>query len=209
MDKKVTIRGKVYNLDDTADLVSIQNALVPDNWHGKKADAVRLFISLQNMLGLQLKRHLAANFNGLMKAAIEEGEDSGAAKIGAAFRFEIDFTVAQVAAITKLGLGYSVKHGTEGKPQTHDLTQGEFLADDMSVVFDTHSIEKEKEEAQEAERAAKEATAKEKKDAKAKDAGTVEQFPPGDAAPLPGDATPENTPGDAAAVDKPKRSRKK
>jgi hypothetical protein len=190
MSKKnqVTIRGKTYDLDDAADLVSIQNALVPDNWPIKKADAVRLFLSLQNMLALQLKRHLAANFKGLIKAAIEEGEEAGAAKIGASFAFEIDVTAPQVAALTKLKLSFSVKHGTEGKPQTHDLTQGEFLDDDLSVVFDVKSLEKEKDE--------KPAPANEP--------------PPIPADPLAGgDVTAENLPGDAPKVDKPRRGAKK
>jgi len=192
---KVTIRGKTYDLDDAADIVSIQNALVPPNWPLKRPDAVRLFVSLQNMAALQFKRHFAANFKGLLKAALEEGEDSGSAKIAANFGFEIDVTAPQVAALTKLGLKYSVKHGTTGKPQTHDLTQGEFLDDDGSVVVSDADLDKEKKDAEEAEEKAKIEQAKLDAEAAAAGAG--------------GDITAENQPGDAPAVDKPKRKRKK
>src|SRR6266567_2646738 len=117
MSKKFTIRGKTYDLADAADLVSIQNALVPDNWPGKKSDCVRLFLALQEMLALQIRRHFAANFKQLAKSAIEESEDGGSARIGSTFAFEIDLTSPLVAALTKLKMSFSVKHGTEGKPQ--------------------------------------------------------------------------------------------
>ena len=176
---QVTIRGKTYNLDDAADVVSIQNALVPENWKLRKADAVRLFVSLQNMAALQFKRHFAANFKGLLKAALEEGEDSGAAKIGAAYAFEIDVTAPQVAALTKLKMSYSVKHGTDGKPQTHDLTQGEFLDENDEVVLDASSLETEKAEAAAEEKKQKDAEAKAaKEEAKAKATPKIDKRPP-------------------------------
>lgn len=200
--QKVTIRNKVFDLDDAADLVSIQNALVPDNWPAKKAEAVRLFISLQNMLAKKFKQHFAANFKGLMKSAVEEGEDGGAARISATFKFEIDVTVPQVAALSKNALNYSVKHGTEGKPQTHDLTQGEFLDENDDVVLDTHALEAENAQIAEEEKAKLKAEAKAEKEK-----GKVEAFPPS-AAGAGADVTPENTPGDKPVDKKPKRAKK-
>lgn len=144
MSKKLTIRGKVYDLDDVSDVVSIQSALVPENWPIKKADAVRLFLSLQNMLALEFKRHLAANFKGIVKSAIEQGDEpGGTASTAVSFAFEINVTAPQVAAINKTKMSFSVRHSTEGKPKTHDLNQGEFLNDDLGVVLDVKSLAEE------------------------------------------------------------------
>lgn len=184
--KKFTIRGRTYNLEDAADLVSIQNVLAPENWPGKKGDAVRLFLALQEMLALQVRRHFAANFKTLAKTALEEGAEGGSARIGATFAFEVDFTSPLVAALTKIKMNFSVKHGTEGKPQTHDLTQGELPldGDDMTAVFETKKLTEEKKD----------------------------DPPAGDTAPTPpdsaGDVTPENTPGDTAPTPPATRSRK-
>ena len=85
MKKTVLIRGRQYDLNQIEDLKSIQNVLVSDNWPGTKAEGVSLFLSLQNMLALQFKRHLAANFKTLMKAAFEEAEAAflyGGTKVG-------------------------------------------------------------------------------------------------------------------------------
>ncbi len=146
MSKKptVTIRGRTYNLDDVGDITSIQNILVSENWNGSKRDGVALFLSLQNMLSMQLKRHLAANFKMVMKTAMEEGaEERGKAQVALSFAFTIDMTAPTVATIAAHKLGFSVKHETKGKPQTHDLNQGEFLDEDMGVVFDVKGFEKE------------------------------------------------------------------
>jgi hypothetical protein len=91
---------------------------------------------------------LAANFKTITKACQEDAVESGSAKLGVTFTFEIDQTSPLVAAITKLGMGFSVKHGTKGKAQTFDLTQGELPLDgeDMSEVLDTRSLAKEAEE---------------------------------------------------------------
>lgn len=185
---KFTIRGKTYDLSDAVDLVSIQNALVPENWPGKKPDCVRLFIATQEMLSLQLKRHLANNFKHISKVAQEEAADGQPAKIGVTFAFELDQTSPLVAAITKLSMSYTVRHGTKGKPQTFDLTQGELPLDsDLTSAFDK-SLEKEGE--------------------KPEKEGKVVAMPPPDGAPAGGDVTPENTPGDTQ-VDKPRGRRKK
>lgn len=144
--EKVTIRGKTYDLNEVSDLVSIQSALVPENWPTKKADGVRYFLSLQNMLALEFKRHLAANFKKIAKNAFEDGEEpGGVATAGVGFKFEVNFTVPQVVAIGKTGMSFSTTTKTEGKPKTHDLNQGEFLDDDLSVVLDTKGFAKEEE----------------------------------------------------------------
>ncbi len=190
MAKKINIRGRQYDLDDIADLTSIQKVLVSDNWPGTAAEGVQYFLSIQNMLGLQFKRHLAANFKSLMKTAVEEGDENGGkAQVSAAFGFTIDMTAIQVATIAAHKLGFSVKHETKGKPQTHDLSQGEFLDDNMEVVLNVVQFEK--------ENAAPPEPEPEPEPAKDPAAG--------------GDVTAENTPGDAPAKEKkkPRRSKKK
>jgi hypothetical protein len=186
--QKVTIRGRTYDLADISDLTSIQSALVPENWNGRKADGVALFLSLQNMLALQLKRHLAANFKIICKTALEEGEDGGKAQVALAFGFTLDLTAPTVATIAAHKLGFSVKHETKGKPQTHDLSQGEFLDDDMNVVLNIKGFEEE--------------------NAAPPEPDNIEKMPEADPA-AGGDVTPENTPGDTAPAGKKKRNRKK
>jgi hypothetical protein len=198
-NQKVTIKGKVYDLADTADLVSIQNALVPDNWPGKKADGVRHFLAIQEMLGFQIKRYVAARYKNIAKAALEEGEEGGAAKMGVSFSFEIDFTSPLVAALTKMKLSFSVRNVLEGKPQTVDLTQSNFydkLDEDMGKVLDTGLVEREVAEAD-----AEKADEKKAKAEAKKGAGKVEKFPP----------TPDESqtpPPPPSGVDKKPRSRK-
>jgi hypothetical protein len=179
MSSKITIRGRVYDLNETPDLVSIQNALVPDNWPIKKSDGVRLFLSLQKMLALEFKRHLAANFKRILKTAVEEGEE-GTAEVPVSFSFSVNISAPQVATHGKTKMSYSAKYSTEGKPKTHDLNQGEFLDDDMGVVLDTRGF------AKEAEEAGKE---------KAEQELTGGAPAPGEG-PAGGDVNPENTPGD-------------
>ena len=178
----ITIRGKSYNMDDLQDAVSIQKALVPDNWPLEKSAGVKLFLSLQNMLALQLKRHLAANFKRILRNAFEEAEDEGGkAAQAVSFTFEIDVTAPQVAAITKLKMAGSSKFLTTGKPVTHDLTQGEFLDENLGVVLDVKGFAEEQ-------------------------ATPPEEEKPEEKDPAAGaDVTAENTPGDAP---KPKRGKK-
>lgn len=185
--KKVTIRGRTYDLNDIGDLASVQSVLVSDNWPNRKSEGVMLFLSLQNMLSLQLKRHLAANFKTIMKTALEEGEDTSKASVSLAFNFTIDMTAPTVATIAAHKLSFSVKHETKGKPQTHDLSQGEFLDDDMNVVLDVKGFTEEN-AAPPPEPEAPEATAPL--------AGTDAD----------GNVTAESQPGDAPA--KPKRKKK-
>ena len=184
MAKKITIRGRQYDLNEIADLASIQNVLVAENWPLTKAEGVNLFLSLQNMLALQLKRHLAANFRTLMKTALEEGEENGGkAQVSAAFAFTLDLTAPTIATISAHKLGFSVKHETKGKPQTYDLAQGEFLDDDMQVVMDVKGFEKENAAPPEPEAGAPDPTAG-------------------------GEVTPENTPGDTEAKPNKRRGKK-
>lgn len=206
--QKVILKGKVYDLADTADLVSIQSQLVPQNWPGKKADGVRHFLAIQEMLGFQLKRYVAARYQKIAHAALQEGADGGDAKLGVTFAFEIDFTSPMVAALTKMKLSFSVRNSLEGRPQTVDLTQNDFFdkldeGDDMGKVLDTSSVERETEEDAAAKADAKADEKKAKADAK-KNAkpGTVEKFPP----------TPEESqtpPPAPTGVDKKPRARKK
>ncbi len=142
MKDKVTIRGRVYDLNDVADLASIQDVLVSDNWTGSKKDGVNLFLSLQNMVAFQLKRHFAANFKMVMKTAMEEAKSAeetgsdGKAQVTLGFSFTVDMTAPTVATLAAHKLSFSVKHETKGKAQTHDINQGEFLDDQMGVVLD-------------------------------------------------------------------------
>jgi len=140
----VTILGRTYDLSSPADLTSVQDMLVSDNWTETKADGVRLFLSLQNMLAAQLKRHLAANFKSIMKTAIEEGtghEDNPSA-VAITFAFTIDMSVPTIATISAHKLGFSVRHETKGQPQTHDMLQGEFLDEEMAVSINLADIVK-------------------------------------------------------------------
>ena len=152
-NQKFTIRGKTYNLAEAADLVSIQNALVPDNWPGKKPDGVRHFLAIQEMLGVQIRRYVAAKYQKIAKAALTEGADGGESKMKVTFAFEIDFTSPLVAALADMKLSFSVRDVLEGKPQTVDLTQANFFEvleeqeADMTPVMDTGSVEREVEQA--------------------------------------------------------------
>lgn len=204
--QKVTLKGKVYDLADTADLVSIQSQLVPENWPGKKADGVRHFLAVSEMLSFQIKRYVAARYQKIAKAALEEGADGGAAKMGVSFSFEIDFTSPLVAALSKMKLSFSVRDVLEGKPQTVDLTQNDFFdkldeQDDMSQVLDTSSVERETEEDAAAKADAKADAKKAKEAAKGGKAGTVEKFPP-----TPGESS--EPPPAPTGVDKKPRGRK-
>lgn len=173
-NRKFTIKGRTYDLSDAADLVSIQNALVPENWTGKKGDLVRLFLVLSDMAALQFRRHFAANFKKLAKAALEEQADGGSARIGTTFAIEIDLTSPMVAALTKIKMSFSTKTSTDGKPQTIDLTQDELPLDegDMSEVLEPGGLDREKADAEEEEKKRK-AAEKDEKAAAAK----LEKFP--------------------------------
>jgi hypothetical protein len=141
MNQQVTIKGKTYDLEDTADLVSIQNQLVPDNWKLSRAACVKLIIRLGVMLSFQFLRHWYANARMIIKAALDEGEGGGKAEQTVSFTFKIDVTAPQVAAITALKMGGTMKFGTTGTPQTSDLTQSELPLDsDLSKAFDTGSL---------------------------------------------------------------------
>lgn len=204
--KTFTIRGKTYNLDDAADLVSIQNALVPENWPGKKADGVRHFLAMQEMLGFEIRRYFAAKYKKIVSQAVEEGQDGGEAKLGVTFAFTVDVTTPLAATLSNMKLSFSVRDVLTGKPKTVDLTQANFLdkldsEDDMTKVLDTSSVTREVAEQEAAEAKEKsdakdaKAAAKSKGKADAKAEAKVEKFPaggkPNEAPPLPEDsATP-------------------
>ena len=172
MSRIITVRGKKYDLNDVGDLISIQNVLVPDNWPGKKADCVRVLVATADMLALELKRHLAANWKKISKACQEEMEDGEAARMGVSFAFEIDQSAPSVAALTKIKMSHSVRNSTESKPKTHDVNQGVFLGDDMSIVFDVKSLAEEQAPAEKPE---------EPEAPKSDAPASVEQFPAGGA----------------------------
>jgi hypothetical protein len=142
----VKVGDREYDLSEVSEVAQLQAQLVPDNWPGNKSDCVRLFLQTADMLGLQFKRHLAHNWLKLCKTAQEAKEEGEAAKVGMSFVFELDQSAPLVAAITKCKSRFSATHTTESKPVTKDITQGEFLADDMSVILDTKSLDREMEE---------------------------------------------------------------
>jgi hypothetical protein len=144
----VKIGDREYDLSEVADVAQLQATLVPDNWPGNKADCVRLFLQTRELLAFQFSRHLAHNWLKLCKTAQETKEDGDPAKVKAGFAFELDQSAPLVAAITKCKMSFSATHSTESKPITKDITQGEFLGDDMSVILDTSSLDKEMQESE-------------------------------------------------------------
>lgn len=139
----IKIGDREYDLSEIADVAQLQATLVPDNWPGNKADCVRLFLQTSELLAFQFKRHLAHNWLKLCKTARESADEGDPAKIKAGFNFELDQSAPLVAAITKCKMSFSATHSTESKPITRDITQGEFLGDDMSVILDTAALDRE------------------------------------------------------------------
>jgi len=126
MTVKLTIGGREYDLSDIQDAVAVQGNLVPSNWPTSPAECVRLFIATTEMLCYQLKRHLGANWQKICKQTQEELADGNPGRIKVTFGFELDQSAPTVAAIAKHSLSFSANHKTEGKPQTHDINQGDF-----------------------------------------------------------------------------------
>lgn len=139
----IKIGDREYDMSEIADVAQLQATLVPDNWPGNKADCVRLFLQTSELLAFQFKRHLAHNWLKLCKTARESADEGDPAKIKAGFAFELDQSAPLVAAITKCKMSFSATHSTESKPITRDITQGEFLGDDMSVILDTKALDRE------------------------------------------------------------------
>lgn len=192
--KKINLGGKLYDPEEVADMRSIQRALVPPNWPGTSRQCVELFLSTQNVIALELKRHLAGNWRQICKANREEADDGGVPKLGISFTFELDQTAPQVVAVTKMKMSFSVKHSTSGAPKVHDINQGEFLDEDMAVVFDTKSLGKESEEA---------------KSAPVETAAAAEGDAPVIDIPGAAEKPVEQPPAENGALAKPKRKRKK
>lgn len=139
---KVTVGGKAVDMDKLDDVALLQATLLPDNWPIAKRDGVRLFLNLQEMLAHELKRHLAHNFKGMVKQALEQQVDNDGAEIPVGFSFELNFSALTVAALGKTKMSFSRKFSTEGKPKTHDINQGDFL-DDLGAALDTESLDSE------------------------------------------------------------------
>lgn len=141
--KKVTVNGRPYDMDKLEDVASLQALLVPANFGAPKKDGVRLFLSLQNMTAVEWKRHLAHNFSKILATAQDQRDDNEPAVVSVAFSCEINLTALTVAAIGKPQMSFSRKFKTQGKPKTHDINQGEFLDDDLTVVLDVGALDKE------------------------------------------------------------------
>ena len=153
---KVTFCGKTYDLDKLEEAAQIQALLVPDNYPGSKREGVRLYLSLQNMIVTQFRRHFTHNFPKIVKTAVEEKADGdGEPIVAVAFGFDLNFTAPTVAAHGKVKMSFSRKYSTESKPATHDVNQGEFLDADLSVVLDTTSLDREMEPEAKPEKVAK------------------------------------------------------
>ena len=138
----IMVAGQTYDLEQVPDLAKVKSQLVPKNWPTSAAECVRLFISTQEMLAHQLKRHLAYNWRKICEIAAAEGEDGNPQRIKIAFAFELDQSAPSVAAIAAHSLSFAVTHKTKGKPQTHDINQGDFL-EDLGEAFDTEAFGKE------------------------------------------------------------------
>ncbi len=136
MSTKIQIKGKTYDLEDPNDLAKVQALLVPANWPGSKKDGVRLFQTVSTMLTAQLLRHLAFNWKQITKIAQEEASEGNRAAVPIAFGFEIDQTAPSVAAIAGIKMSYSAKFSTKGKPQTHDLNQGDLFESSGPINLD-------------------------------------------------------------------------
>ena len=135
----IMVAGQTYDLEQVPDLAKVKSQLVPKNWPTSAAECVRLFISTQEMLAHQLKRHLAFNWKKICEIAAAEGEDGNPQRIKIAFAFELDQSAPSVAAIAAHSLSFAVTHKTKGKPQTHDINQGDFL-EELSEVLDTEAF---------------------------------------------------------------------
>lgn len=141
--KKVTIAGKQYDFDKLDDVVALQAILVPPNFPLAKREGVRLFLSLQNMLAIEFKRHFAHNFSKIVATAMAQQEDKEEPSVALGFSVDLNMTALTVAALGKTKMSFSRKFSTEGKPKTHDIAQGDFLDDDMNVVLDVAALDRE------------------------------------------------------------------
>lgn len=144
--QKVFIGGKLVDLTDLQEAVLMQDKLVPDNWPIDKAEGVRLFVSTQNMLASEFKRHLAHHFKKICKRTQEELADGSPARLKISFSFEIDQSAPTVAAIGETSMSFSSKESSKGKPKTFDINQGEFFNEDLELA----SIEEESAEHEQA-----------------------------------------------------------
>lgn len=135
----VTVGGKTVDLDKLEELAQLQATLLPDNWPIAKRDGVRLFLNLQDMAAHEFKRHLAANFKKIVRAALEQQADGEGAEITVSFKLPMNFSALTVAALGETAMSGSQKFGTKGKAKTHDINQGDFL-ESLDEVLDTESL---------------------------------------------------------------------
>ena len=147
---KVTVGGKAVDLDKLEEVAQLQAALLPDNWPIAKRDGVRLFLNLQEMAAHEFKRHLAANFKKIVRAALEQQADNEGAEITVSFKLPLNFSALTVAALGETAMSGSQKFGTKGKAKTHDLAQGDFM-DKLDDVLDTESFTAQPEEEKQTE----------------------------------------------------------
>lgn len=142
---QVIVGGKPVDMDKLEELAQLQATLLPDNWPIAKRDGVRLFLNLQDMAAHEFKRHLAANFKKIVRAALEQQADGEGAEITVSFKLPMNFSALTVAALGETAMSGSQKFGTKGKAKTHDLNQGDFL-ENLDEVLDTESLTAPKDE---------------------------------------------------------------
>lgn len=161
--KKVTVNGRPYDIDKLDDVAALQSILVPEGFPLAKREGVRLFLSLQNMAAVEMKRHLAHNFKMIVKTALDQQSDKEEPVVSVGFAFEINLSALTVAALGKTKMSFSRKYSTEGKPKTQDLAQGDFFDEDLSVVLNTVSLDAEMAPEPKAEKPKKEPKVKKSK----------------------------------------------
>jgi hypothetical protein len=151
--QKVIIAGQTLDIDSLEDSLIMQNLLLPKGFDGDKADAVRLFLNLRNMVIAELDRHLTHNYKKMQREGAILVEDGEKPVIGVSFKFEFDFSVPTVAAIGKTKMNVGGGFSSEGKAKTHDINQGDLFEDNTSLdpgamdrEAELERLEKEKEE---------------------------------------------------------------
>lgn len=196
---KVTLHGRVYDMEKLVDATSIQAELVPDNWPGTKADCVRLMMATQDILCHELRRHIAHNWRHACKTIQENKADGEGASLKLTFKFELDQSVPTLAAIRSNALSYSANYGSTAKAKSFDITQGDFFGD-LSATVDATSLDQEAQ----ATAADKEQARLDKEAAAELDRKAEEEKAAGKVTPLPGAKKEKvNQPGG----EKPKRVR--
>lgn len=139
---KVVLNGKTYDYDKLEDVAQLQSILLPPDWPIAKRDGVRLFLNLREMLTHEFQRHFAANFKKVVRSALEQKDDGEDPIVALAFGFDVNLSALTLASIGKTKFGGSQKFSTTGSAKSHDINQGDFLAD-LSETLDTAKLEAE------------------------------------------------------------------